>query len=49
MGNNATQAYFGIFAYHYEGSACITVSYKENNETYYSYLGVNKEEVEYII
>ena len=41
--NDATQASFDIYRYHYKGGACITALYKENNETYYSYLGVNKE------
>ena len=47
--NKATQALFGIFRYHYEGSACIIATHEENNETYFSFLGVNKEQVEYIV
>lgn len=47
--NESIQTFFGYFAYHYEGGACIEAAHKENNETYFSYLGVNKEEVEYFV
>lgn len=49
MDNETTQAFFHIFRYHYEGGACISSLYKENNETYFSTLGVNKERVEYLV
>ena len=47
--NETTQAFFGIFGYHYDGGAAITASYEKNNETYFSSLGVNKERVEYLV
>lgn len=47
--NETTQAFFGIYRYHYDGGACIGAEYEKNNETYYSRLGVNKERVEYLV
>ena len=49
VAGESNQTFFGYFAYHYEGGACIEAAHKENNETYFSYLGVNKEEVEYFV
>ena len=47
--NQTTQAFFGIYGYHYDGGVSISSSYTENNETYFSILGVNKERVEYLV
>ena len=49
MDNETTQAFFGMYGYHYEGGARIGAAYEKNNETYFSSLGVNKEGVEYLV
>ena len=43
-----SKVYVNLYGQHYDGSGGIWVEHKENNEIYYSVLGVNSTRVEYI-